>query len=75
MEIMESYDFWTLQDLMHFCEERKDDDRAVYYWGWLDNFDGELYTIEDLANDASEDWFINPDGTKYETPSTVYVFG
>ncbi len=75
MEIMESYDFWTLQDLLHFCEERKDDDRAVYYWGWLDNFDGELYTIEDLANDASEDWFINQCGMDDESPCTVYVFG
>ncbi len=75
MDILESYDFYTFQDLLAFCKERESDKEERYYWGWLDNFDGDLYTIEDLKDDASEDWFAEKGGDEDESPCTVYVFG
>lgn len=71
-EIIESYDFWTMQDLLCFCKERESDKSKRYYYGWLENYNGELYTIEDLEGDASDDWFRNVCG---DVPCTVYVFG
>lgn len=49
-------------------EERKDDKGELFYYGDLDNLDGDLYTIQDIKKDLCKEWF--EDGGI----STVYEF-
>ena len=65
---MKEYTFTNMEELKKFLEERKDDKRERYYYGDLDNLDGDLYTIQDIEKDLCEEWF--EDGGI----STVYEF-
>ena len=66
--MMTEYTFTSMDELMEFCDSRRDDKEAHYYWGFIENFDGEKYTIDDLRKEASEEWF--EDGAE----SNIYEF-
>ena len=65
---MKGYTFRNMEELKKFLEERKDDKGERYYYGDLDNLDGDLYTIQDIEKDVCKEWF--EDGGV----STVYEF-
>ena len=65
---MKEYTFTNMEELKKFLEERKDDKGERYYYGDLDNLDGDLYTIQDIEKDRCKEWF--EDGGI----STVYEF-
>ena len=66
---MKEYTFTNMAELKSFIEASKGDDKAHYFWGFIENYDGELYTIEDLENDISESWFDSDNSI-----SSVYEF-
>lgn len=49
--------FWNYKTLVDFCERHIDPDKRIWYWGDMDTFNGELYTLNELKADAKEDWF------------------
>ena len=65
---MKEYTFTNMEELKKFLEERKDDKEERYYYGDLDNLDGDLYTIQDIEKDLCKEWF--EDGGA----STIYEF-
>ena len=65
---MKGYTFRNMEELKKFLEERKDDKGERYYYGDLDNLDGDLYTIQDIEKDLCKEWL--EDGGV----STVYEF-
>ena len=52
-----SHEFACYTDLMAWLDSRKDDNRETYYYGFMENFSGVLYTIADIAHDACPEWF------------------
>ena len=52
--------FDNIEELNEFIEnmETYTQDK-VYYWGAIEDFDGELHTIEELKKEACEGWFKN----------------
>ena len=54
---MKEYTFTNMEELKKFLEERKDDKGERYYYGDLDNLDGDLYTIQDIEKDLCKEWF------------------
>ena len=54
---MKEYTFTNMEELKKFLEERKDDKEERYYYGDLDNLDGDLYTIQDIKKDLCKEWF------------------
>lgn len=65
---MKEYSFKSMDELKKFLEERKDEERELFYYGDLDTLDGNLYTIKDIEKDMDPSWF--EDGGV----STVYEF-
>lgn len=65
---MIEHEFYTYKEMLEFIEDRRDDKRACYYWGFIENLNGELYSIVELEKEAEPDWF--EDGAT----STVYEF-
>lgn len=51
------YTFKTLEELRKFIDMYKDDKAEHYYYGDIDCYNGDLYSLEDLENDVCEDWF------------------
>lgn len=51
------YTFETMEELINFIDMYKDDKTKHYYYGDIDCYNGEVYSLEDLANDVCEDWF------------------
>ena len=43
---MKEYSFKSMDELKKFLEERKDEERELFYYGDLDTLDGNLYTIK-----------------------------
>ena len=54
---MKEYQFSNKSSLMYFIEDRVDDKRSHYYWGNIENFDNEMYTLDDLMEDIDLSWF------------------
>ena len=52
---MKEYTFTNMEELKKFLEERKDDKGERYYYGDLDNLDGDLYTIQDIKKDLCKE--------------------
>ena len=65
---MKEYSFKSRDELKKILEERKNEKRELFYYGDLDNLDGDLYTIQDIEKDLCKEWF--EDGRV----STVYEF-
>lgn len=64
--------FTNYAQLARFIEEERRLGLSVYYWGLLDNF-SRWYSIEELAEDACEDWFDHGESVDiYLEPSTDY---
>ncbi len=59
-----THEFETFEELTAWLDSRKDDKRAVYYYGFMENFDGTLYTVADIASDMDASWF--DEGTTVE---------
>ena len=55
------YTFWTYDSLFAFCDKSSGDDRRIWYRGDLDTFNDELYTLQELMDEAEEDWFNGDD--------------
>ncbi len=53
----DEYSFESYDELKAWLDARKDDKRAVYYYGFMENFDGTLYTVADIASDMDASWF------------------
>lgn len=51
------YTINSMQELRNFIEMYKDDKELHYYYGDIDCFNGEYYTLDDLAADACDEWF------------------
>ena len=49
-----TYNFENQKDLEDFIEKRKNDKTEHYYYGFIENFEGLLYSIEDIKKDAEE---------------------
>ena len=54
---MKEYQFSNESSLMDFIEDRADDKRSHYYWGNIENFDNEMYTLSDLMEYMNLSWF------------------
>lgn len=39
-KLMKTYTFTNIEELRRFIEERKCDDKAHYFWGFIENYDG-----------------------------------
>lgn len=62
-----SHEFTCYTDLMAWLDSRKDDNREAYYYGFMENFSGVLYTIADISHDVCPEWFNdNQTATIYE---------
>lgn len=66
--MMTEYTFTSMDELMEFCDSRKNDKEAKYYWGFIENFDGEKHTTifvgTAIAEDAQEIEFMDKDEVK-----------
>lgn len=54
---MNELTFTTYEELMAWLESRKDEREKLYYYGDIECFNGELYTIENIMHDAEPAWF------------------
>lgn len=52
-----TYTFESYEELVEWINAHKDDKRKVHYYGFLENFDGTLYDIDDIGHDACPEWF------------------
>lgn len=66
---MNEYTFKSMEELNEFLENRKNDNEKHYYFGDIDCMDDELYTIDDIKNEADSSWFENG------AESSVFEFG
>lgn len=57
LEPIYHYEIESYADLLEFVEKRESDAWEHYYYGCMDCFNGDLFTIEDLARDADPSWF------------------
>lgn len=63
--------FASYEQLARFIVEERRLGLSVYYWGHLENF-SRWYFIEELAEDACEDWFDHGESVDiYISPSTA----
>lgn len=62
-----TYEFTSYAELKTWLDSRKSDRREAYYYGFMENFGGTLYTIADISHDACPEWFDdNQTATIYE---------
>ena len=54
---MNELTFTNYEELMEWLESRKDEREKLYYYGDIECFNGELYTIENIMHDAEPAWF------------------
>ena len=52
-----TYEFTSYDELKAWLDSHKSDRREAYYYGFMENFNGSLYTIADIAHDACPEWF------------------
>ncbi len=52
-----THTFDSFEELKEWIAKRRDDKKAHYYYGFWENFDGNLYTIRDIEKDMDETWF------------------
>ena len=52
-----THEFEDFEELEEFIEKRKEDKLHHYYWGFMECFDSELYTIADLQANMEPGWF------------------
>lgn len=52
-----THEFEDFEELEDFIEKRKEDKLHHYYWGFMECFDSELYTIADLEANMEPGWF------------------
>ena len=53
------HEFESMKELEEFFEMRESDKEAHYYFGDIDSFDRELYTITDIKKNMEAEWFYN----------------
>ena len=52
-----TYEFTSYEELKAWLDSRKDDRREAYYYGFMENFNGSMYTIYSIAHNACLQWF------------------
>jgi len=64
-----TYEFTNRDELESWIDSHADLDEESYYWGWIENFKT-CYSLNDLKDDISDDWFEDPNGDKLTV--TIY---